>query len=88
MCYFEVGENSNAQCKISSKLVVKEVNDVSPLMFQLLVVYILTSHCLNPYWSGPAFFITSCTAAALSYSRLTKTFDPRIKLFEAHVFVT
>ena len=87
MCYFEVGENSNAQCKISSKLVVKEVNDVSFDVSAISSICVLTSHCLNPYWSGPAFFITSCTAA-LSYSRLTKTFDPRIKMFEAHVFVT
>ena len=84
MCYFEVEDNSNAHCKISSKLVVKEVNDVS---FDVSAISSIC-HCLNPYWSGPAFFITSCTAAALSYSRLTKTFDPRIKLFEAHVFVT
>ena len=68
-----------------SYVVVKEVNDVS---FDVSAISIYTHKSLPQsllVWAGLLYYFMYW---ALSYSRLTKTFDPRIKMFEAHVFVT
>ena len=55
VCYFEVDENRNAQCKVSSELVVvKEVNDVS---FDVSSISILKSLPQSPLvWAGLLYY--------------------------------